>query len=91
MNAQTALKLRLLLLLLAAVVTATLPVSGQQTYLPGQFGLNSGILPSPGFTYTNKEITFILPKKNLALFFKHEHEYAAYARTFGNTLVFGGS
>jgi hypothetical protein len=37
------------------------------------------------------QATFILPKKNLALFFKYEHEYAAYSHTLGDTLVFGGS
>jgi hypothetical protein len=34
---------------------------------------------------------FIFPKKNLALFFKYEHEYKAYSRPIGDTHVFGGS
>jgi len=37
------------------------------------------------------QLTFILPKKNLAFFFKYEDEYKAYSRAIGNTLVFGGS
>lgn len=42
------------------VVAGTLPVRAQQQgqYLPGQFGLNAGILPSPGFTYTKMEINY---------------------------------
>ena len=35
--------------------------------------------------------TFILPTKNLALFFKYYDEYSAKARPVGWTLVFGGS
>lgn len=60
MNARIALKLRLLLPLLDMVVAGTLPVRAQQKgqYLPGQFGLNAGILPGPGFTYTNMEINY---------------------------------
>src|SRR6516165_8078701 len=37
------------------------------------------------------QATFIMPTKNLALFFKYEHEFASYSRTPGNTIVFGGS
>ena len=37
------------------------------------------------------QATFIMSKKNLALFFKYELEFASYSRTPGNTLVFGGS
>lgn len=60
MNARIALKLRSLLPILAMVVAGTLLVRAQQKgqYLPGQFGLNAGILPSPGFTYTNMEINY---------------------------------
>jgi hypothetical protein len=35
--------------------------------------------------------TFLLPKKNLALFFKYYDEYSAKARPVGRTFVFGGS
>jgi hypothetical protein len=34
---------------------------------------------------------FILPKKNLVFWFKYYHEYKAYSRPIGNTIVFGGT
>ena len=36
------------------------PVPGQQKpqWMPGQVGLNAGILPSPGFTYANMDINY---------------------------------
>ena len=37
------------------------------------------------------QLTLILPKKNLALFFKYEDEYKAYSSPIGNTVIFGGS
>ena len=60
MNARIALKRRLLLALLAIVMAGTLPVRAQQKgqYVPGQFGLNAGIIPSPGLTYTNMELNY---------------------------------
>src|SRR5260370_2554805 len=37
-----------------------LPLSGQQKpqWMPGQMGLNAGILPSPGFSYVNIDINY---------------------------------
>jgi hypothetical protein len=48
------------LIVLFAVLAGVLPLGAQQKgqYVPGQFGLNSGILPSPGFTYQNMEINY---------------------------------
>ena len=37
------------------------------------------------------EVSLILPKKNLAFFFKYEDQYKAYFSPIGNTLVFGGA
>ena len=49
-----------LLVILWAAMAGALPLAAQQKgqYVPGQFGLNSGILPSPGFTYQNMEINY---------------------------------
>lgn len=46
--------------ILWVILTASLPLAAQQKgqYMPGQFGLNAGILPSPGFTYVNMEINY---------------------------------
>jgi hypothetical protein len=55
------LKLRIHLpAILFGVIAAVLPVAGQQKgqYVPGQYGLNAGILPDPGFTYANLEINY---------------------------------
>ena len=40
--------------------TWALPLSGQQKpqWMPGQVGLNAGILPSPGFSYVNISINY---------------------------------
>ena len=47
-------------ILLFVVLTAALPLGAQQKgqYMPGQFGLNAGVLPSPGFTNQNMEINY---------------------------------
>jgi hypothetical protein len=41
-------------------LSCALPLIGQQKpqWMPGQMGLNSGILPSPGFTYANIDIGY---------------------------------
>jgi hypothetical protein len=54
------------------------------------------ILPAKSLPYysvhaVGGQLSLILPKKNLALFFKYEDEYKAFSRPIGNTLVFGGS
>jgi hypothetical protein len=33
------------------------------------------------------QATFIMAKKNLALFLRYEHEFASYSRALGNTCV----
>jgi hypothetical protein len=72
-------------------------------WMPGQVGLNAGILPSPGFTYVNidenydagnaigGQLNYILPAKNFSLFFKGYHEYSASSHTLGTTFCFGGA
>jgi hypothetical protein len=42
------------------LLTWALPLSGQQKpqWMPGQMGLNSGIMPSPGFSYVNISINY---------------------------------
>ena len=42
------------------VLVGGLPLAAQQKgqYIPGQVGLNAGILPSPGFTYVNMELNY---------------------------------
>lgn len=46
--------------ILCVVLAGTLPLKAQQKgqYLPGQFGLNAGILPDPGVTYANIDINY---------------------------------
>ena len=72
--------IRALVLLLLAVSLA-LPLRAQQKgqYMPGQFGLNAGVQPAPGFTYVPMEINYdtntfndangkaLPPKPNLSL------------------------
>jgi hypothetical protein len=52
-------KLRLAILILA-VVSGAVPAHGQQKgqYIPGQQGLNAGVLPDPGFTYANLTLNY---------------------------------
>src|ERR1700742_4154396 len=42
-------------ILAVLLLSGALPLSGQQKpqWMPGQVGLNAGILPSPGFSYAN--------------------------------------
>jgi hypothetical protein len=48
------------LIVLYGVMTGALPLGAQQKgqYTLGQFGLNAGVLPSPGFTHQNMEINY---------------------------------
>ena len=46
------------LLALILCVGALLSAQPKGQYLPGQFGLNAGITPEPGFTYTNMDINY---------------------------------
>ena len=51
----------------------------------------ASLLPHYSVHAAGGQATFILPKKNLSLDFKYEHEYSASSHTLGNTLVFGGA
>ena len=69
--------------------------NGGTIAITGPMG-NTLILPAKLLPYYSAhavggQATFILPAKNLALFFKYEHEYTSYSTTLGNTIVFGGS
>jgi hypothetical protein len=37
------------------------------------------------------QTNYVVPTKNVALFFKYENEYQASAHPIGRTIVFGGS
>jgi hypothetical protein len=52
--------------LVLALTSVFSPVSAQQRgqYQPGQFGLNAGVLPSPGFTYVNIAINYASTRLN---------------------------
>jgi hypothetical protein len=68
-------------LVLLFLVSLALPLCAQQKgqYMPGQFGLNAGVQPAPGFTYVPMEINYdtntfndangkaLPPKPNLSL------------------------
>ena len=47
-------------ILLVAVLAGISPAAAQQKgqYLPGQFGLNAGVMPEPGITYSNITINY---------------------------------
>ena len=57
MSAQTRVARSILIILIVSIAVA---VQGQQKpqWLPGQIGLNAGILPSPGFTYVNMAMRY---------------------------------
>jgi hypothetical protein len=54
-------------------------------------GLPAGRSPFYSVHAVGGQADFILPAKNIALFFKYEHEYKSYSHSLGNTIVFGGS
>jgi hypothetical protein len=49
-----------LVICIGILIFGVIPVSAQQKgqYMPGQFGLNAGVLPDPGFTYANITINY---------------------------------
>ena len=49
-----------LVIILCVIIGSVLPLCAQQKgqYMPGQYGLNAGVLPSPGFTYANLDLNF---------------------------------
>ena len=46
--------------LVCMFVFGVIPANGQQKgqYIPGQQGLNTGVLPDPGFTYANLTVNY---------------------------------
>ena len=91
------------LIILFIVVVGSLPLQAQQKgqYVPGQFGLNAGILPSPGFTYANMNINYdtstindasgnaVNPKPNLNLWIvENIFYYVSDAKVLGGNLGF---
>ncbi|MGA7917226.1 MAG: transporter, partial [Candidatus Acidiferrales bacterium] len=53
-------RIKLLTALVFLLVFSAVPVNAQQKgqYIPGQQGLNAGLLPDPGFTYANLTINY---------------------------------
>jgi hypothetical protein len=60
-------------------------------YLVGGTPVPASTIPYYSVHGVGFQSTFILPTKNLALFFKYYDEYSAKARPKGRTIVFGGS
>ena len=46
------------IVLLLCCGTISLPAQQKPQWMPGQVGLNAGILPSPGFTYVNMDVNY---------------------------------
>lgn len=65
--------------------------NGGTAVLPGGTVVPAKFLPYYSVHAVGGQTTFLMPEKNLALWFKYEHEYAAYSHTLGTTIVFGGS
>jgi hypothetical protein len=65
--------------------------NGGTAVLPGGTLVPAKFLPYYSVHAVGGQATFIMPTKNLALWFKYEHEYEAYSHTLGTTIVFGGS
>jgi hypothetical protein len=55
---------RLLLVILLVGFAVALPGQQRPQWLPGQVGLNAGILPSPGFTYVNIAVRYSADRFN---------------------------
>jgi len=91
------------LIIFCLAIAAAWPAAAQQKgqYMPGQYGLNAGILPSPGFTYANQDINYdtstindangnaINPKPNLNLWvIENIFYYVSDAKVLGGNLGF---
>jgi hypothetical protein len=62
----------------------------------GTFSLAGVILPARTLPHYSVhalggQLTYILPARNLSLFFKYENELSASSHTLGRTIVFGGA
>jgi hypothetical protein len=53
-------------LAMAPIALLALPLSGQQKgqWVPGQVGLNAGVVPDPGFTYVSMTINYSATQLN---------------------------
>ncbi|MGC1999731.1 MAG: hypothetical protein WA658_07735, partial [Candidatus Acidiferrales bacterium] len=53
-------RIKLGLVLVLWIIFGAVPANAQQKgqYIPGQQGLNAGVLPDPGFTYANLTINY---------------------------------
>lgn len=60
-------------------------------YLVGRLPVAASRVPYYSVHGIDVQANYILPAKNLALFFKYYDEYSAKARVKGRTIVFGGS
>ena len=91
------------LLVICIFLSGALPLAAQQKgqWMPGQYGLNAGILPSPGFTYANMEVNYdtstindakgnaISPKPNLNLWvIENIYYYVPNTKFLGGNLGF---
>jgi hypothetical protein len=61
------------------------------TVIVGGIPVPASLIPYYSVHGIGFQSNFILPKKNLALFFKYYDEYSAKARPQGHTILFGGS
>ena len=61
------------------------------TYLLAGIPVAASKLPYYSVHGIGVQANYILPAKNLSLFFKYYDEYSAKARVKGRTIVFGGS
>ena len=55
-----------LFIIFCTMMCGSSPLQAQQRgqYLPGQYGLNAGIMPSPGFSYINTEVNYNISALN---------------------------
>lgn len=65
--------------------------NGGTAVLPGGTLVPAKVLPYYSVHAVGGQATFIMPAKNLSLWFKYEHEYESFSHTLGTTIVFGGS
>jgi hypothetical protein len=65
-NLTMSLKFRFLLAIASLFAACALPSNAQQRgqYMPGQVGLNAGVLPSPGFTYSELTLNYSSSRLN---------------------------
>jgi hypothetical protein len=59
-------KMKSAILVLIGLIVCTLPSLAQQKgqWLPGQFGLNAGVIPDPGITYANLAVNYSADRLN---------------------------